>query len=179
MSDGKRMARVVNLASDVPVVIVLAMAIPVVLVVAVALAVYGDVAKKRNRWTGLNLSVDPSEARMEEMCEEGAAPRSGLGRKGFIKRWLLLLGIGVLVSIAREFAAVFLPFGLAFALSLILAVCYAVPALVFSVKWSTERVEDAGRNGAWGLLILVPVVNIVALVVFSLLPSAKRFQQGE
>ena len=169
----QQIARIANMASDVPVVIVLAMAIPFVLVGAVVLAIYGDIVKKRSRWTGLELPAEPGEARlaMQEMYEEEAAPRSGLGRKGYIKRWLVLLSAGVLVGVARELVPAFLPFGLAVAVSFILVVCYVIPAFVFWVKWSTERVEDAGRNGAWGLLILVPVLNILALIVFSSLPS--------
>lgn len=169
-------AAIARLASDVAAVVVLAPLIPLILVVAVILAIYGDVAKKRNRWTGLELPVESSTRAVLDgrMYEETEGPRSCLGRKAYIKRWLVLLGVGVLVSVAREMAATSLPFGLGFAVSLVLAICYAIPALVFSVKWSTERVEDAGRNGAWGLLILVPIVNVVALIVFSVLPSRSR-----
>ena len=40
---------------EVAMVILLAISIPLILVIAVVLAVYGDVAKKRNWWTGLDL----------------------------------------------------------------------------------------------------------------------------
>ena len=53
-------AAIARLASDVAAVVVLAPLIPLILVVAVILAIYGDVAKKRNRWTGLELPVESS-----------------------------------------------------------------------------------------------------------------------
>lgn len=111
---------------------------------------------------------------MEEMYEETESERSHLGRKGYIKRWLVLLGVGILVGIARELAPMFLPLELAVALSFIVSACYALPALIFSVVWTMDRAADAGKNELWGLLILVPIVNVVALVVFSALPSRSR-----
>ena len=50
---------VVRLLSDVVAVIILAILMPWILVVAVILAIYGDVVKKRNWWTGLDMSADP------------------------------------------------------------------------------------------------------------------------
>ena len=57
----QQIAQVVNLVADVAVVIVLAMVLPWILVGAAGLAVYGDVMKKRNRWTGLDLVKEPVE----------------------------------------------------------------------------------------------------------------------
>ena len=105
---------------------------------------------------------------MEEMHE---SPRSRLGRKGYIKRWLILIAIGVVVGIVRMLADTFLPVGLGPALSLILLAFYGLPSLAFSVVWTMERAADAGKAEALALLVLVPVVNIVALVVFASLPS--------
>lgn len=44
-----------RLLSDVIAVVILAPLIPIILVIAVILAIYGDVAKKRNKWTGIEL----------------------------------------------------------------------------------------------------------------------------
>ena len=105
---------------------------------------------------------------MEEMHE---GPRSRLGRQGYIKRWLVLIAIGVAVGIGRLLVESILPAALVPALSLILLALYGLPCLAFSVVWTMERAADAGKSEAWGLLVLVPVVNIVALVVFASLPS--------
>ena len=50
---------IVRFLSDVIAVIILAILMPWILVVAVILAIYGDVAKKRNRWTGLDMLAGP------------------------------------------------------------------------------------------------------------------------
>lgn len=52
---------ILRLLSDVVAVIVLAILMPWILVVAVILALYGDVVKKRNWWTGLDLTSKPGE----------------------------------------------------------------------------------------------------------------------
>ena len=46
---------------EVVMVLFLAMAMPLILVVAVVLAMYGDIAGKRNRWTGLDLVKESVE----------------------------------------------------------------------------------------------------------------------
>ena len=46
---------------EVVMVLFLAMAMPLILVAAVILAIYGDIARKRNRWTGLDLVKEPVE----------------------------------------------------------------------------------------------------------------------
>ena len=53
-------ATIARLVSDVVAVVILATLIPIILVVAVILAVYGDIASKRNRWTGLELPNESS-----------------------------------------------------------------------------------------------------------------------
>ena len=59
-----------RLLSDVVVVIILAPVIPIILVVAVILALYGDITKKRNRWTGLELTMDPRGDSPSVLAEE-------------------------------------------------------------------------------------------------------------
>ena len=108
---------------------------------------------------------------MEEMHEATEESRSRLGRRGYIKRWLILLAIGVLVGIGRVLAETFLPEEFGSVPSLIVLACYGFPALALSVVWTMHRATDAGKDEAWGLLLLVPIVNIVALVVFASLPS--------
>ena len=44
---------VARVVADVVAVCILAILLPVILVVSVLLAVYGDITKKRNQWTGL------------------------------------------------------------------------------------------------------------------------------
>lgn len=105
---------------------------------------------------------------MGEMHEES---RSRLGRRGYIKRWLILIAVGVLVGGGRAFAETFLPAALGAALSLIILAFYGLPALALSVVWTMDRLTDGGKSQAWVLLLLVPIVNIVALVVFASLPS--------
>lgn len=159
---------------EVVVVIVLAMLIPVILVGAVALAIYGDVAKKRNRWTGVETPAEFREISALEVYHLETAPRSSLGRRGFVKRWMGLFGVGVLVGAMSVVIADGFQYPLDLLAVAILELSYAIPAFIFSVKWSAERAEDAGRNGAWGLLILVPVLNILVLIVLSVLPSRSR-----
>ena len=106
---------------------------------------------------------------MEEMHEETAfAP---MRRGGYIKRWLILIAVGVLVGGGRAFAETFLPAALGAALSLIILAFYGLPALALSVVWTMDRLTDGGKSQAWALLLLVPIVNIVALVMFASLPS--------
>ena len=95
---------------------------------------------------------------MEEMHEES---RSRLGRRGYIKRWLILIAVGVLVGGGRAFAETFLPAALGAALSLIILAFYGLPALALSVVWTMDRLTDGGKSQAWALLLLVPIVNIV------------------
>ena len=154
---------------EVVMVVLLAMSMPFILVAAVALAVYGDVVRKRNWWTGLELSAAPAGGLLPERVDEGVGdlPR-GLERKSYIKRWVIVLVGAGLIGVVEGIAA------MSFQTELIFRVlwnCYGVSAAVLMVKWSTERVENVGRHGAWGLLILVPVVNILALIAFSLLSA--------
>lgn len=154
---------------EVVMVIFLAMAMPLILVAAVVLAVYGDVVKKRNWWTGLELSAAPSAAvAAKQITEAVDSPPPGLERKSYIKRWLIVLVGALLLGSVEGVAATSFQSELIFR---VLWICYGIPAAVLMVKWSTERVENAGRHGAWGLLILVPVVSVLALVVFSVIPS--------
>lgn len=171
---GSALDRGASIILEVAVVIILAMLIPVILVGAVALAIYGDVTKKRNRWTGLDAVAQSREVGLAEAYGVEIAPRSGLGRRAFVKRWIGLLGVGLLVSAMGIVIVNGLPSVLVLPVLVLLALSYAVPALIFSVKWSTARAEDAGRNGAWGFLMLVPAVNVVALLVFSALPSRSQ-----
>ena len=105
---------------------------------------------------------------MEEKREE---THSHIGRKGYITRWLILLAIGLIVGAGQVLAEMFIPARFWSALSPILLAFYGLPALAFSLVWTMDRLADAGRDGTWALLLLVPVVNIVALVVFASLPS--------
>ena len=105
---------------------------------------------------------------MEEMHE---GRRSRLGRKGYIKRWLILVAVGVMVGIGQVLADTFLPVGIGSGLSVILLMLFGLPAAALLVVWTMHRATDAGKDEAWGLLVLVPIVNIVALVVFASLPS--------
>ncbi len=165
-----------RLLSDVVAVVILAPLIPTVLVVAVIFTLYGDVVKKRNWWTGLELSAVPRAAVAPEQTADAIDGRPwGLERKGYIKRWLILLVGALLLGAVEGVAATSFQSELIFR---VLWICYGIPAAVLMVKWSTERVENAGRHGAWGLLILVPVVSFFALVAFSLLPSHLRERSG-
>ena len=171
---GAALDRGASIILEVAVVIVLAMLIPVILVGAVTLAIYGDVAKKRNRWTGIETPVELRETSASAAYDLEMPPGSGLGRKGFVKRWMGLFGVGILVGAMSVVIADGLQSPLDLVAVAILELIYAIPAFIFSVKWSTERAEDAGRNGAWGLLILVPVLNILVLIVLSVLPSRSQ-----
>ena len=46
-----------NVVIEVLAVVIIAILIPVILVASVVLALYGDVRRRRNRWTGLDLPV--------------------------------------------------------------------------------------------------------------------------
>ncbi len=108
---------------------------------------------------------------MEEMREE---TRSRMGRREYIKRWLILISIGVVVGIGRTLAETFLPAELGSVLGMIVLALYGLPALALSVVWTMNRATDAGKDEAWGLLLVVPIVNIAALVVFASLPSREE-----
>ena len=109
---------------------------------------------------------------MEEMREE--TPRSGMSRRRYIKRWLILLAVGVVLGGGRTLAEMFLPAevgsmvggGLG-----VIALIWGLIALALSVVWTMNRAKDVGKDEAWGLLVLVPIVNIVAVVIFASLPS--------
>ena len=60
--------KAINIVIEVLAVLIIAILIPIILVASVILAVYGDVSKKRNRWTGFELpdssdSLNSSEAK--------------------------------------------------------------------------------------------------------------------
>ena len=157
---------------EVVMVILLAMSMPFILVAAVALAIYGDVVRKRNWWTGLELSAVPAGEILRESIDDEVEDRpSGLERKRYIKRWLILLTGALLLGVVEGATAPSFQSEIIFR---VLWVGYGIPATVLMAKWSTERMENAGRHGAWGLLILIPVANILVLIAFSLLSSKSR-----
>jgi hypothetical protein len=57
-------AAFLRLLTDMIAVVILAPLIPVILVVAVILAIYGDITKKRNRWTGLEFRNNPRSSQL-------------------------------------------------------------------------------------------------------------------
>ena len=114
---------------------------------------------------------------MEEMYEEPRS-RSRMGRKGYIKRWLILIAVGVVVGILRTLMEMFVPAQVGGAVSLLFLACYGIPAVVLSVVWTMARASNAGKDEAWGLLVLVPIVNVVAVLAFASMPSREDAQAG-
>lgn len=51
----KAFDRGASMVMEIIMVILLAVLMPFILVAAVALALYGDITKKRNKWTGLEM----------------------------------------------------------------------------------------------------------------------------
>ena len=106
---------------------------------------------------------------MMEMHED--PPHSPMKRSRYIRRWLILIAVGVLVGVGRTVMEMFVPAVVGSALSLLLLACYGIPAVTLSVVWTMARATDAGKDEAWGLLVLLPIVNIVAVLVFASMPS--------
>ena len=110
---------------------------------------------------------------MEEMYE---SPRSRLGRKGYIKRWLTLFAIGVVVGIGRTVIEAVLPAEVGSPVSVLVLVAYGLPAAAMVVVWTMHRAADAGKNEAMALLMFVPIINILTLLAFSVMESAPEPQ---
>ena len=115
---------------------------------------------------------------MGEMYEAPRS-RSRIGRRGYIKRWLILIVIGVAVGVGQALAEPLLPAEFGTVMSLGVLVFYGFPALVMSVAWTMRRFTDAGKDEAWALLLILPVVNIVTAVVAASLPSRQEDAQAE
>ncbi|MCY3691071.1 MAG: DUF805 domain-containing protein [Chloroflexota bacterium] len=113
---------------------------------------------------------------MEEMYEEEPRSRPRIGRKGYIKRWLILIAVGVVVGVGQAVAEPLLPADFGGVVSLGVLVFYGLPALIISVAWTMRRFTDAGRDEAWALLLVLPVVNIATAIVAASLPSREDAQ---
>ncbi len=101
-----------------------------------------------------------------------------IGRKQYLNRCLILIAIGIAVGIGQGLAETVLPAQLSGALRLLVGALYGLPALALSVVWTMHRAVDAGKDEAWGFLMMVPFVNILALVVFASMPSMEDAHAG-
>jgi uncharacterized membrane protein YhaH (DUF805 family) len=57
-------------------------------------------------------------------------------------------------------------------LSILMLVLIAIPAIVFSVMWLKRRLNDLNRSGWWGLLILIPIVNLILGIYMLFFPGS-------
>ena len=112
------------------------------------------------------------------MKETRETTGSRIGQRGYIKRWLILIAVGVVAGIGRVLVDSFSPAELGQVLGVLVLGLYGLPALALSVVWTMHRATDADKDEAWGFLILIPIVNIVAVVVFALLPSRENSERS-
>ena len=56
-------------------------------------------------------------------------------------------------------------------LSIVMLAVLAIPAIVFSIMWLKRRLNDLNRSGWWGLLILIPVVNLILGIYMLFFPG--------
>jgi len=52
-----------------------------------------------------------------------------------------------------------------------LSAIYSLAVLLPSLALGVRRLHDIGRSGWWLLIVLVPVIGVIVLFVFSVLPS--------
>jgi len=53
----------------------------------------------------------------------------------------------------------------------VLAIIFSLFVLIPSLAVSVRRLHDVGRNGLWLLIVFIPVIGVVALLIFYLLDS--------
>lgn len=53
---------------------------------------------------------------------------------------------------------------------------FTIPFVMIAVSMSIRRASDAGGSPWWGLTMLIPMLNFVAMAILSLLPSKPRYE---
>lgn len=112
------------------------------------------------------------------MAETRQETRSPMTRRRFIKRWLILLGIGLLLGFGQAITEAFLP-TLGGILQVLILFPYGLVALAILVISTMARAKDAGGSELWGLLILAPLINLLLLIALSCVPSKNPAETSE